>query len=58
MTIYRYLLTESGEKISLEDGTGWLLLEYQDIGMPKGEFSITATPNGQFKITKTIEGEV
>lgn len=29
---YKYLLTESGEKIELEDGSGYLLLEDQDIG--------------------------
>lgn len=28
----RYLLTESGERIELEDGSGWILLEDQDIG--------------------------
>ena len=27
-----YLLTESGERIELEDGSGWILLEDQDIG--------------------------
>ena len=29
---FRYLLTESGERIELEDGSGWILLEDQDIG--------------------------
>ena len=29
---YKYLLTESGEKIALEDGSGYILLENQDIG--------------------------
>lgn len=29
---HKYLLTESGERIALEDGSGWILLEDQDIG--------------------------
>ena len=29
---FRYLLTESGERIELEDGSGYLLLEDQVIG--------------------------
>lgn len=29
---YKYLLTESGERIELEDGSGYILLEDQVIG--------------------------
>ena len=29
---FKYLLQENGDRIELEDGNGWLLLEDQDIG--------------------------
>ena len=28
----KYILQENGDRIALEDGSGWLLLEDQDIG--------------------------
>ena len=53
---YKYLLQENGDRIALEDGSGWLLLEDQIIGKTSSPWKSKGSVFLLFMIADFLKG--
>ena len=53
---YRYLLQENGDRIELEDGSGYILLENQDIGKTSSPWKSKGSVFLLFMVADFVKG--